>query len=110
MLVYNVNEHIFNEFLSVTDKTLVVVTAPAWCGPCKAMEPILHDIASMHQDDPTPAVTVMVVNFDDSRELAVKLGVQSVPTFIVYEGTEEKKRFLGAMPKEKLLQEYETSM
>lgn len=99
MIVATPNETIFNEFLSASDKTLVVVTAPAWCGPCKAMEPILEDVGSSHH------VPIMIVNYDDHQALASKLGVQSVPTFIEYNGTEEVNRSTGARAKSELVVE-----
>lgn len=79
---------------------LVDFWAP-WCGPCRVVAPIIEELFSEHGEK----MKFAKVNVDENPETASKYHVMSIPTFLVLEGGEEKKRFSGAMPKERFLQE-----
>ena len=57
--------------------------------------PVLNELA----DDFNGAVRIGKVDIDNQQELAVQFGVQSIPTFILFENGEVKDRMMGAMPK-----------
>ncbi|MCB1035047.1 MAG: thioredoxin, partial [Acidobacteria bacterium] len=67
----------------------------AWCGPCRMVAPTLDQIA----DEMDGKVRIAKLNIDDSQELAVKYGVQSIPSFLLFKNGEVVDRMLGAMPK-----------
>ncbi len=67
----------------------------AWCGPCRMVAPVLEELA----DEFNGSVTIGKVDIDNQQDLAVKFGVQSIPTFILFENGEVKDRMMGAMPK-----------
>ncbi len=67
----------------------------AWCGPCRMVAPVLDQLADEHAG----SVTIGKVDIDNQQELALKYGVQSIPTFILFENGEVKDRMMGAMPK-----------
>ncbi len=69
-----------------------------WCGPCKMISPIVDEIANERAD-----ITVAKVNVDDEGALAVKYGVVSIPTLIVFKGGKEHARLIGYRPKEDIL-------
>ena len=68
-----------------------------WCGPCKAFKPIMNEIAN-------EGYSVEFIDVDQSQELAAKYGVRSVPTTIIEENGIEVNRFVGAIPKQQVLQ------
>ncbi len=70
-----------------------------WCGPCKMIAPILEDIASEYEDD----LTVAKVDVDENPGIAMRYGVQSIPTLILFKNGQEAKRLIGAMSKERLM-------
>ncbi|MFP3999253.1 MAG: thioredoxin family protein [Desulfobacterales bacterium] len=76
---------------------LVDFNAP-WCGPCKAQEPIIHELAG--EFDASAAVAELDVSAN--REVASRLGIHSIPTIIVFKDGKELKRFVGLQPKEVL--------
>ena len=63
-----------------------------WCGPCKAIGPIIDQLA----DDVAGQAKVGKVNVDDARELAVKYGVRSIPFLLFFQNGEVKDQIVGA--------------
>ena len=72
----NLNKESFEKVTSTNDKALIIDFWAPWCGPCKALTPILEELASEMGD----LVGVYKVNVDDNAELAQEHGVQSIPT------------------------------
>ena len=71
-----------------------------WCGPCRMVSPIVDEIAEERSD-----ITVGKVNVDDENALAMKYGVMSIPTLIVFRDGKETARIVGARPKAAILAE-----
>ena len=73
--------------------TLVDFNAP-WCGPCRSQEPILERIAD--QFDGKAIIAAM--NIDNHQDIAMELGIQSIPTLIIFKNNKEIQRFIGLQP------------
>lgn len=69
-----------------------------WCGPCKMIAPLIEEIASERDD-----ITVGKVNVDSDAEIAIKYGVSSIPTLIVFKNGKEATRVVGYRAKEDIL-------
>jgi thioredoxin 1 len=67
-----------------------------WCGPCRMIAPIIEEIANDYQGK----IKVGKVNVDEEGDLAVKYGISSIPTLLLFKGGEVVKKTLGYMPKE----------
>ncbi|MEC9476638.1 MAG: thioredoxin [Planctomycetota bacterium] len=67
-----------------------------WCGPCKTLEPIVEQLASEFSDK---GVKVGKVDIDQAPDLAVKFGIQGVPTLLFFKDGEVVDRMSGAQPK-----------
>jgi thioredoxin 1 len=70
-----------------------------WCGPCKMIAPILDDIANEYEGK----LQVAKLDVDHNGEAAMKYGVMSIPTLILFKAGQPVERIVGFMPKEKLL-------
>lgn len=73
--------------------TLVDLWAP-WCGPCRTIAPILETLSV----ERAGRLRIVKVNVDHAPEVSARLGVQGIPTMVLFDGGEEVARQVGAMP------------
>ena len=69
-----------------------------WCGPCKAIAPVLEDLARENAD----RVTLAKVNVDENHELAGRYGIRSIPTILFVKAGQVVDQVIGAVPRAKL--------
>lgn len=74
-----------------------------WCGPCKAVGPILEEIAKDHGGK----IKIVKLNTDEEAAIAMKYGIVSIPTMNVFVNGEIVKSIVGAKPKPALLKDLE---
>ena len=98
MSVQKLNQNNFNN--AIANGTTLVDFYADWCEPCRMVSPIVDEIAEERSD-----ITVGKVNVDDENALAMKYGVMSIPTLIVFKDGQEKTRIVGARPKAAILAE-----
>jgi len=96
---FEVNDGSFENSVLQADIPTVVDFWAVWCGPCKMIAPILDDIASEYEGK----LQVAKLDVDHNGESAMKYGVMSIPTLILFKAGQPVERIVGFMPKEKLL-------
>ena len=98
MSVQKLNQNNFHNAIAIG--TALVDFYADWCGPCRMVSPIVDEIAEERRD-----ITVGKVKVDDENALAMRYGVMSIPTLIVFKDGKEKARIVGARPKAAILAE-----
>ncbi len=66
-----------------------------WCGPCRALGPAIDEVANEYQGK----AKVGKLNVDNSRDVAMKYGIQSIPTLLVIKGGQVQKKLVGLVSK-----------
>lgn len=95
MTTKTVTDASFADDVLRSGKPIMVDFWAEWCGPCRAVSPILDRIAEEHADK----IDIVKLNVDDNPETAMKYGITSIPAMYVFKDGEVVKRVIGAKPK-----------
>jgi thioredoxin 1 len=91
----SVTDATFQQDVLDSEKTILVDFWAEWCGPCRAVAPILDQIAAEHGDK----IEIVKLNVDENPQTAFKYQITSIPALKVYKGGEVVKTVIGAKPK-----------
>ena len=89
----------FDEVVLTSELPVLVDFWATWCGPCKMLTPIIEELAKELEGK----AVVGKINVDEQGELAMKFGVMSIPTLMVFKNGELVKKSVGFMPKAQVL-------
>ena len=95
MSAKSVTDASFEQDVLQSEKTVLVDFWAEWCGPCRAVGPILDQIASENSDK----IEIVKLNVDDNPRTAAKYQITSIPAMKVYQKGEVVKTVIGAKPK-----------
>jgi thioredoxin 1 len=90
----------FAEVVEGSGKPFIVDFWAPWCGPCRMMEPVLHEVAAEYD-----AVTVGKLNVDENPGVATRFDILSIPTLLVFKDGQAVKKIVGAKSKKQLVDE-----
>ena len=91
----HLTEQSFDEALVATQGLVMVDFWAEWCGPCRAIAPVLEEMAEASEG----RVTLMKVNVDENPGLAARYGIRSIPTMLFFKEGAVVDRVVGAAPK-----------
>ncbi len=92
-----------SEVVSSDVPVLVDFWAP-WCGPCRAIAPLLEELAAEYSG----RAKIVKINVDDNTEAAAKYGIRSIPNLILFKSGQVAEQIVGAVPKSRLSEALDT--
>ena len=96
--VVHTNDDAFEADVLGSDQAVLVDFWAEWCGPCKMIAPILHEIA----DEFDGKLTVGKLNVDENNETPPKYGIRGIPTLLLFKGGSVAATKVGALSKTQL--------
>ncbi|WP_416972192.1 thioredoxin [Streptomyces sp. 4F14] len=90
-----VTDATFVDDVLLSDKPVLVDFWADWCPPCRAVAPILDQLAAEHADK----IRIVKLNVDENPETAAQYGITSIPTMKVFQGGRPVTTVVGALPK-----------
>ena len=96
----NLTDANFDKIIGGTEVPVIVDFWAEWCGPCKAMAPVLDDFARARAG----SVLVAKLDTDRNQQTSMRFGIRGIPTLIVFRDGKESTRQVGAVPRARLEQ------
>lgn len=103
MSVKHVTTDEFDAEVVQSDVPVLVDFWAVWCGPCRAIAPHVDAISVEYEG----RAKVVKVNVDDEPELALRYGIQSIPTLLFFKGGKVEDMIVGVVPKQTIVQKLE---
>ena len=105
-LIATLTDATFDEHIGAADTPVVIDFWAEWCGPCKMVAPVLDEISA----EQVGKLQIAKVIVDENPNVAMRYGVQSIPTMLVFKDGELVDRIVGAMPKGRLMDKLSTHL
>lgn len=94
--IFEVNDANFDQEVLKSDQPVMVDFWAAWCGPCLALAPLVHEIAKSYQGK----VRVAKMDVDKNMATPQRYGVRGIPTLLIFRGGQVREQIVGYVPKE----------
>ena len=89
----------FDVEVAKSDKPVLIDFWATWCGPCRMIAPIVEELAVEYEG----RVKIGKVDVDENQQTAIKFGVRSIPTLLIFKDGKLKDTIIGAVPKSQIV-------
>ena len=104
--IIEVSDSNFESEVVKSDVPVLVDFWAPWCGPCRAIAPIVEEISSSYEGK----IKVGKMNADENQATTMKFGIRSIPTIIMFKDGEAVDQIIGAVPKGEIERVVEKSL
>lgn len=94
--ILEITEKNFEAEVTKSDKPVLIDFWAVWCGPCKAISPIVEELATEYDGK----VKFGKCDVDNNQQIALKYGIRSIPTLLIFKGGKVVEQIIGAVPKQ----------
>lgn len=105
-MALEVNDSNFKEVVLNSDKPVMVDFWATWCGPCKALIPVVEDVAAEYEGK----AVVVKCNVDEAADAPMEYGIRNIPTLLFFKGGELKAKLVGSVTKSAITAELDKLM
>ena len=96
--IIELTDAVFDNIVHNSAEPVLVDFWAPWCGPCKMMTPIMHELADEYADK----AKICKLNTDEARDSAMEFGIQAIPTIILFKDGQVQKKWVGLTSKKEL--------
>jgi len=96
--IIHVSDSDFDEVVLKADRPVLVDYWAEWCGPCKMIDPILHELA----DEYDGKLQIAKLNIDQNQQVTSRFKIRGIPTLMIFENGEHQGTKVGALTKSAL--------
>jgi thioredoxin 1 len=106
MKTITITDENFDEEVIKSDKPVLIDFWATWCGPCKMIAPIVEELVDEYEGK----AKIGKLDVDNNQQTAIKFGVRSIPTILIFKDGKLKDTIIGAVPKGQIVQRLNTAI
>ncbi len=100
MKTITITDENFDDEVTKSDKPVLIDFWATWCGPCKMIAPIVEELVDEYEGK----AKIGKLDVDNNQQTAIKFGVRSIPTILIFKDGKLKDTIIGAVPKGQIVQ------
>jgi len=94
-MVKELDEQTFDDFVNGSDLVMIDCWAP-WCRPCRMLSPVIEELAAELEGK----VSIAKLNTDENQSIAIRFGINAIPTMLIFKNGVQQRSLIGLMQKE----------